>query len=240
MTTTQSTTGAVPQWQLPRQVAAPEGPVDVKMMYVMHHAFRRDLVMFAAASAATPAGDADTWAALAERWRVFSTILHHHHSGEDAGLWPRLMQEASPEEQETLDAMEAEHAQIDPILAACANGFERVTSATDPAAAAFLAEQLAAARDTLLAHMGHEETEAMALVQKHLTQQDWDRVVEENFDKNMPTKLLLAAVPWIAHELPPYARDELLAEAGTPMKLLWFATRRRFARLESRATRHVA
>jgi hemerythrin-like domain-containing protein len=240
MTTTQSSTIAVPQWLLPRQVAAPEGQVDVKMMYVMHHAFRRDLVMFAAASAATPAGDADTWTALAERWRVFSTILHHHHSGEDAGLWPRLMQEASPEEQETLDAMEAEHAQIDPILAACANGFERVTAATDPAAAAFLAEQLAAARDTLLAHMGHEETEAMALVQKHLTQEDWDRVVEDNFDKNMPTKLLLAAVPWIAHELPRDARDVLLAEAGTPMKLLWFATRRRFARLESRATRHVA
>jgi hypothetical protein len=150
------------------------------------------------------------------------------------------MQEASPEEQETLEAMEAEHAQIDPILAACATGFERVTSATDPAAATFLAERLAAARDTLLAHMGHEETEAMALVQKHLTQADWDHVVEENFDKNMPAKELLAAVPWIAHELPAYARDELLAEAGLPMKLLWLATRRRFARLDARATRHLA
>ncbi len=239
MTTTQSTT-AVPQWKLPRQVAAPEGAVDVKMMYVMHHAFRRDLVMFAAAAAATPAGDADTWAALAERWQVFSTILHHHHSGEDAGLWPRLMQEASPEEQETLEAMEAEHAQIDPILAACATGFERITSGTDPAAAESLAERLAAARDTLLAHMGHEETEAMALVQKHLTQADWDHVVEENFDKNVPVKELLAAVPWIAHELPADARDALLVEAGLPMKLLWFATRRRFARLEARATRHLA
>ena len=239
MTTTQSTTG-VPQWKLPRQVAAPEGAVDVKMMYVMHHAFRRDLVMFAAAAAATPAGDADTWAALAERWQVFSTILHHHHSGEDAGLWPRLMQEASPEEQETLEAMEAEHAQIDPILAACAAGFQQVTSGTDPAAAEFLAERLAAARDTLLAHMGHEETEAMALVQKHLTQADWDHVVEENFDKNVPVKELLAAVPWIAHELPADARDALLVEAGLPMKLLWFATRRRFARLEARATRHLA
>ena len=239
MTTTQNT-AAVPQWRLPRQVAAPEGPVDVKMMYVMHHAFRRDLVMFAAAAAATPAGDADTWVALAERWQVFGTILHHHHSGEDAGLWPRLMQEASPDEQATLDAMEAEHAEIDPILAACAKGFERVTSATDPAAAAFLAEQLAAARDVLLAHMGHEETEAMALVQKHLTQADWDHLVEENFNKNMPAKQLLAAVPWIAHELPVYARDELLADAGLPMKLLWLATRRRFARLDARATRHLA
>jgi hemerythrin-like domain-containing protein len=240
MTTTQNTPAAVRQWLLPRQVAAPVGPVDVKMMYVMHHAFRRDLVMFAAAAAATPAGDADTWVALAERWRVFSTILHHHHSGEDAGLWPRLMQDASPREQTTLEAMEAEHAEIDPILTACATGFQRVTSGTDPMAAAFLAGRLAAARDTLLAHMGHEETEAMALVQKHLTQADWDHVVEQNFDKNMPAKELLAAIPWIAHELPRYARDELLEEAGLPMRLLWLATRRRFARLDARATRHLA
>ena len=238
MSTTQNAT-AVPQWLLPRQVAAPTGPVDVKMMYVMHHAFRRDLVMFAAAAAATPADDADTWAALAERWRVFSMILHHHHSGEDAGLWPRLMQEASPAERATLDAMEAEHAGIDPVLAACATGFERVLADTDPAAAAYLAEQLTAARDTLLAHMGHEETEAMALVQKHLTQAEWDHVVEESFDKSLPARQLLAVVPWVAHELPGHALEQVLAEAGLPMRLVWVATRRRFARLEARATRHL-
>src|SRR3954466_5455569 len=60
MTTTQTTTN-VEQWRLPRQAAAPEGPVDVKMMYVMHHAFRRDLVMFAEAAAATPADDREVW-----------------------------------------------------------------------------------------------------------------------------------------------------------------------------------
>ena len=234
------TTAYVEQWRLPRQVAAPEGPVDVKMMYVMHHAFRRDLVMFAEAAAATPADDRETWGALSRRWQVFSEILHHHHSGEDAGLWPWLTRAATADEQATLEAMEAEHAEIDPVLTACRTGFERVTTATDPAAATRLAERLAAARDTLLAHMGHEESEAMALVQRYMTQADWDHVVEENFDKNVPVKELLAAVPWIAHELPVYARDELLVEAGLPMKLLWFATRRRFARLDARATRHLA
>src|SRR3954447_13242617 len=112
MSTTQTSRPAdVPQLLLPRQVAAPEGPVDVKMMYVMHHAFRRDLVMFADAAAATPAEDRETWQALAKRWDVFSMILHHHHSGEDAGLWPRLMEVSAPDEQSTLEDMEAEHAQ---------------------------------------------------------------------------------------------------------------------------------
>jgi len=179
MTTTHTTTQAtenVEQWRLPRQAAAPEGPVDVKMMYVMHHAFRRDLVMFAEAAAVTPADDREVWRALSRRWQIFSEILHHHHSGEDAGLWPWLLRVADADERATLDAMEAEHAEIDPILSACAKGFERVTTATDP---------------------------------------------------------------WIAHELPSDAVAELLTDAGTPMRVIWLATRRRFERLDARATRHV-
>jgi hemerythrin-like domain-containing protein len=234
------TTENVPQTRLPRQVAAPDGPVDVKMMYVMHHAFRRDLVMFADAAAVTPAGDRDSWAALAQRWEVFSEILHHHHSGEDAGLWPWLMAAATEDEQQVLEAMEAEHAQIDPILTSCAEAFSRTAAAPDAGTAEHLAERLAAARDTLLAHMGHEESEAMALVQKYMTQQQWDEVVEESFDKDIKPKQLLAAVPWIAHELPEEMRARLLAEAGLPMKLVYLATRGRFARLQARATRHLA
>jgi hemerythrin-like domain-containing protein len=241
MSSTQSTsTTAVPQWRLPRQAAAPEGAVDVRMMYVMHHAFRRDLAMFADAAAATPADDRDTWDALAERWRIFGTVLHHHHAGEDAGLWPRLMQEAVPEEQQTLEAMEAEHARIDPILTACARSLDRVRSATDPATAAYLAERLAAARDSLSQHLHHEETEAMALVQKYLTTADWHHIEQTNFrNRKVALRELAETVPWIMHELPqPYA-GRLVAEAGLAMRLLWRATRGRFERLDARARRHV-
>jgi hemerythrin-like domain-containing protein len=240
MSTTQTTRPAdVPQLRLPRQVGSPAGPVDVKMMYVMHHAFRRDLVMFADAAAVTPAVDRDAWSALARRWAVFSEILHHHHSGEDAGLWPWLMRAANPEEQATLEAMEAEHGQIDPILTACATGFETVLRTGAQADADRLAERLAAARDCLLAHMGHEESDAMALVQKHMTQQDWDHVVENNFDKKVEPRLLLAVVPWIAYELPGPVVAELLSEAGLPMKVVYALTRRRFQRLQDRATAHL-
>ena len=240
MSTTQSTDpAAVPQWRLPRQAAAPEGGVDVKMMYVMHHAFRRDLVMFADAAAATPASDRDTWDALAERWRIFSRVLHHHHSGEDAGLWPRLMREATPEEQETLEAMEAEHAQIDPILTSCARSFDRVRTATDPEVVEYLAERLAAARDGLMQHLHHEETEAMTLVQKYLTTEDWHDLERTSFKKKVSFGELAETVPWVMHELPePYA-GRLVAEVGLPMRLLWKATRGRFERLDSRARRHL-
>ena len=95
------------QLRLPGQSAAHEGPVDMYMMYVMHHAFRRDLTAFAAAADATPSADRETWQALARRWEVFSTALHHHHSGEDAGLWPRLLEVADDEGRATLEAIVA-------------------------------------------------------------------------------------------------------------------------------------
>jgi hemerythrin-like domain-containing protein len=241
MSTTQSTTRReVKQYLLPRQAAAPAGPVDVKMMYVMHHAFRRDLVMFADAAAATPFDDRDTWVALAQRWAVFSEILHHHHSGEDSGLWPRLLEVAAADERSTLEDMEAEHATIDPILKACAQLFERVSTQSDATAAAHLADRLAEARDGLFAHLVHEETEAMALVQKYLTTEDWVHIEETNFRENQSFKLLVAAVPWIVHELPEDIRQVLFDEAGAPMRMLWRLTHRRFERLDARARRHVA
>src|SRR5688500_17295469 len=78
---------------LPGQAAAPEGPVNLATMYLMHHAFRRDLGAFAGAVARTPVSDRATWRRLNERWKLFSFVLHHHHhAGEDAGLWPLLLE----------------------------------------------------------------------------------------------------------------------------------------------------
>ena len=51
---TQQPAANVPQLFLPGQAAAPEGPVQAMPMYLMHHAFRRDLAAFAAAVPLTP------------------------------------------------------------------------------------------------------------------------------------------------------------------------------------------
>src|SRR5215213_10029079 len=102
-----STTHTYPhQLMLPGQAAAPVGPVDMKMMYVMHHGFRRDLNRFTEAVAETPLAEKDTWVALAARWERFFDVLHLHHSGEDAGVWPFLLERADADERATLEAME--------------------------------------------------------------------------------------------------------------------------------------
>lgn len=92
------------------------GAIDFTMMYVTHDAFRRDLGRFTAASAAGTAHSPGVRAG----WENFKAQLLLHHSVEDTHLWPRVRRVAAglPSGLALLDGMEAEHAQIDPLLTA--------------------------------------------------------------------------------------------------------------------------
>ncbi len=98
------------QIRLEGQAAAPDGPVDLVAMYVMHRAFRRDLEAFALVCPGVPVGDRARWRALARRFALFATFLHKHHSGEDAHLWPLLHERGA--DPAVLDALEADHAYL--------------------------------------------------------------------------------------------------------------------------------
>ena len=59
-----TTTPHRPQISLPGQAHVAEGPHDQTGMYLMHHAFRRDLAAFEAAVRQTPLHDDAVWRAL--------------------------------------------------------------------------------------------------------------------------------------------------------------------------------
>jgi hypothetical protein len=235
------------QVTFPGQAAAPDGPCDLLPMFLMHHAFRRDLRMFSAAAAATPLEDRATWQALQARWSDFARILHHHHSGEDRTLWPLLLSRVDAAGDTagrlTLEAMQAEHEEIDPLLAGCAEGFARLAAAhrieEEADTRAALVVRLTATRDRLGAHLGHEERDAMALLQQHLTQQEW-RALDKEFAKDYKPSDVLFALPWVVHEVPSDVWDQVRAFIGRPLIGVWrLALRGPFERRERRAFRHV-
>jgi hemerythrin-like domain-containing protein len=238
--TTNHTASAWPeQVTFPGQTAAHPGPVDMMMMYVMHHGFRRDLTAFAAAAMATPVDARDSWQALAERWDLFSEVLHHHHSGEDAGLWPLLMTLTDDDGRRVLEAMEAEHAEIDPILRSCAAGFARLSGHADEDARAALAVRLCAAKESLGRHLRHEETEAIAIIQQVMTDDDWERLEQEHFRKDVPFSDVLRLVPWAAYGVPGPLRRRVFAKTGRANQILWILTRGGFERRERVAFRYL-
>jgi hemerythrin-like domain-containing protein len=230
------------QLTLPGQAHTAEGPLDMSAMYVMHHAFRRDLARFERAVRRTPLEDAGTWRALADRWQQFGMVLHHHHTVEDTTIWPPLLARCGAAGDEagraTLTAMQAEHETIDPQLTACATGFAAM--AQDPRADVRdrLADDLATMHDGLHRHLAHEETDALPLVQRHLSAEEWAES-EKVAKKAYGLRQLGFLVPWAATGLDRQSIDRAFAGAGPVFRLLYALTRKRFARGEALAFRHA-
>src|SRR5215469_2039133 len=135
--------------------------IDFTMMYATHDAFRRDLGRFTVASAA---GTADAPGVRAG-WENFEAQLLLHHSVEDSDLWPRVRRAAAgrPSGLALLDEMEAEHAQIDPLLAAVDAALPN-RPATSP--------RMAELTSALEWHLKHEEDAALPLIQAVCTPAD--------------------------------------------------------------------
>ncbi|WP_193611264.1 hemerythrin domain-containing protein [Nocardioides lijunqiniae] len=228
---------------LPGQAAAPTGPADLSMMYVLHHGFRRDLRRFVEAVHLTPLDERRTWRALLERWDLFARLLHDHHHKEDEHLWPLLRAKVDTAGDRAaarvLDAMESEHAAIDPLLEAVHSGFSSLAGAPSATVRAGLAADLARARDDLGAHLGHEERDAIAILQRYVPGEEWSDVERSKFRGGLAPGDLLRLLPWCVEDLPEDVSGPLLAEAGLVLRAVLRLGRPRFGRLERAAFAHV-
>ena len=230
-----STTAWPRQILLDGQAAAPAGPLDLWMMYVTHHAYRRDLAKFCTAAERTVADDRPTWRALLARWELFGLALQHHHHAEDVALWPLLVARADEGGRQVLRAMEAEHAEIDPVLDAVTSGLTRLARVADEDARAALLVRLVAGRESLGRHLAHEETEAIALMQELMTQAEWQQLQDEHFKPDKITWVMIKNVlPWTIDGVPVAVRERLLGDMPGG-RLVWRLSRRGYDRRERAA-----
>ena len=230
------------QVSLPGQTHVAEGPHDQTGMYLMHHAFRRDLAAFEAAVRRTPVEDAPTWRALRARWARFSEVLHHHHRIEDDAIWPVLARhsEASGAAADlaTLADMEAEHEGIDPSLAACTAGFAAMVSQPGADHRNALDVHLTATRAALLEHLRHEETQALPLLQRVMTEAEF-AASEKAAGEGYPVRMVPFLVPWVMEGVPDEVAGAFLRRAGAAYVVALRVFRPAWRRGERRAFRHV-
>ncbi|WP_162260284.1 hemerythrin domain-containing protein [Nocardioides sp. Root190] len=228
---------------LPGQAAAPPGPCDMSGMYLMHHAFRRDLRDFTAAAGHTPPEDGTTWRAINERWGHFSHHLHGHHSVEDRVLWPLLLDRVDAAGdtagREVLAAMEAEHEQIDPLLQECSDLLESMLAAPDAAVRTRLVTALTGAAEVLDAHLSHEERQAVVLVQRHVGGAEWEELERKEFRGKPSLGELRFQLPWMVHEVPDEVVTAMVRAAGPVFAFVLRISRRRFLQQQAAAFRHV-
>jgi hypothetical protein len=186
-----------------------EGKVDFTFMYAAHDAFHRDLRRLTAAVEAGQIADP----AVRTGWATFKNQLHVHHTAEDTSLWPPLRQKVTrPEDVAVLDAMQAEHARIDPLLS-------EVDASLAASGRVGNAEVLA---ETLAAHMKHEEDQALPLVEAHLGPAGW-AAFRKATGKIQGLRGGAEFFPWMLDGAPADTSKRVLGMLPPPARLLYRA-----------------
>jgi hypothetical protein len=206
--TTRNTGQHIPSGRHPR----PAGKVDFTFMYAAHDAFSRDLRRLAAVAGSGRIADP----AVRTGWATFKKQLHIHHTAEDRWLWPALRDKVTrPDEVSVLDAMEAEHLGIDPLLS-------RVDASLTATGLAGLTENAGALASALAAHMEHEEDHALPLVEQHLGPEGW-AAFGKAAGKSGGLRGAAELFPWILDGAPADTSTRLLGMLPPPARLLYRA-----------------
>jgi hypothetical protein len=152
---------------------------DTHGMYNVHAMFRREFALLPGLVRSLPDSDKERAQVIAGHIRLVGLILHAHHSGEDAVLWPRLLARAPKEIDPVVHLVEGHHQAIDGVLAEVDGllGSWTVTVAGDDGEALAVAlERLAV---LLYEHMGLEEKLVLPVAERHIFATEWDMMVAD-------------------------------------------------------------
>lgn len=209
---------------------------DLTHFFAIHRKMRIDTRRYV--RALETATDADRSGRLRplSRWAAgFLHELSEHHFVEDEYFFPD-MQERVPSSAPILDGLAADHRLVDELLARWPVVARRLVDPNVPFDTA-RAEALAVGvelRDLLERHLEIEDRDILPLYWRHYSAADYAAVYERAV-KNGKKKGLAFVVPWNVACLEGDARRALLDAAPLPLKMVWWVTRGRFARLERAA-----
>ena len=228
----------------PTPSPAPAPSLDLRGLYAVHHGLRRDLARLVAAAGSTPLTDRECWKAQAACWRLLSAVIEDHHTTEDLFLWP-VLRDAATEDGDgealaTLDAVEREHDDLEPLLDACTEAYRRMRQDPDSTTSSRISSCLRAVQTALDAHIRREEIDAVPLLHTYMPPAEWTRLDARHFRTNVNRRLAVRLLPWVLDDLPRNTADAAVRRASLAARFLLPLTRSRHRRCTARAVAHVA
>jgi hypothetical protein len=185
--------------------------LDMSMMLAMHDTLRRELAQVGR-TASRRHGNPAKLLHDALGWELFKKFLLVHHQSEDDALWPALRAAVAgrPDRVALVDALEAEHSVIEPLLtaidAAAADpddGYQRFGDIVDELSA------------KLTGHLTHEETDGLPLIDASLTAQQWQHFAQVHSERNLPDASRY--MPWLLSGARPQILDAILGKFPPPL-----------------------
>jgi hemerythrin-like domain-containing protein len=188
---------------------------DMTMMFVMHDALRREVERMARITARTD-DDPRHILQTALGWELFKDCLHGHHSAEDDVLWPGIRQaiDGRTDDIAVIDAMETEHAIIDPALDAIDAALADRESGPERLGGAL--EWLA---DGLREHLTHEENDALQLMDAYATPEVLQRFGIAH--RNLISADVSEYLPWLLDSASAEHTAATLAALPEPVRLAY-------------------
>jgi hemerythrin-like domain-containing protein len=151
--------------------AAVDYHTDTSDMLIPHNMFRSAFA--SAARVIEPVRAAgDHLAAVSSYLDNILRFLDAHHGGEDAIIWPVLI-ERSPVARELVGRMEGEHAAIHELRRRAGDLLTSWSESADPATGIRLAEAISSLHDELEVHFGEEETEILPIASTNMSAEEW-------------------------------------------------------------------
>jgi hemerythrin-like domain-containing protein len=146
--------------------------IDTRDMICVHDVFRRSFGEASGQIASVRDGDIERAEFVAGYLSEVLWFLHAHHEGEDALLYPLLVERA-PESDALFSRMESQHLDVATNVQeaeSAAESFGRSASADDGAALALACRSLL---EEMAVHLDEEEAEVLPIASRTITPEEW-------------------------------------------------------------------
>ena len=198
---------------------------DVQEMVIVHRMFRREYGLAPVLVRGVAAGDSERASVVAGHLTEIGTMLHHHHAGEDALVWPRL-HARTPVADALVRRMESQHAVVGGLLEQVEQLLPTWAAEPDKARRDALATVLEALSPALEEHLTEEEREVLPLIEDHLTKAEWDELGERAVAA-IPKARMLVLFGYVIEDASPDERRTMLGVLPPPVRLIYSVVGRR-------------
>jgi iron-sulfur cluster repair protein YtfE (RIC family) len=192
---------------------------DTSGMIVIHNLFRRLFGDLPVLIAAVADGDTARAGVLCTAVDELTTGLHHHHTGEDELIWPKLLDRVSIERSFVLRA-EEQHERVHELLERVQAQVPVFRAHARPADRDLLTATLTELDARLREHMADEERYVLPLIEAHLTVAEWEALAERGH-KSIPKDRMLIHLGWILDGVPAAERAAFLRTLPLPARVAW-------------------
>ena len=187
-------------------------------MVVVHRVFRRELVLVPQLVRKVAAGDTNRARIVGGHLQLVLAGLEMHHTGEDALLWPLLLERAAPSTG-LVETMQAQHRRVDEYADHVAPVLEEWMSRASEVRGEQLAQLLDRFAEALFEHLDLEEREILPLARRHLSIAEWDSLGDHG-KESMTARQLPLMFGCVVEDTDVEERAQVLGHLPAPVRVL--------------------